>query len=970
MFRERLREPNKKLKSLRHPGEGLSNALHRGYNRRMTRTLYMIDGMALIYRAHFALIKSPIYSSQGVNTSALFGFLNTLLDLKEQAGPDHLAIALDTPEPTERHLRYPAYKAHREEIPEDIALALPNMDRIAAALNIPVLKYPGHEADDIIGTLAVKHAGPDLDVYMVTPDKDFAQLVRPHVFILKPGRQGAPPEILDTQAVRARWEVADPLHVIDVLGLWGDASDNIPGIPGFGEKTAKKLVGQYGPIENIYAHLDEIKGKQREKLEAFKEQALLSRDLVTIRLDVPVRETLSDLAVRPRDDDALRALLIEFEFNSIGRRLYGQTFKAGRGFTAASPEPAQGELFALTASDAPSPPVASAGPVEAPLKTLADIPHDYRLLDDHPAIAALAGELMTADAFCFDLETDQLDPRQARIAGIAFCRRAGEAVYVHFPADEAESRRRLDILAPVFQRAGALKIGHHLKFDLGVLLAHGLDVEGPFWDTMIAHTLLEPDRRHGMDALAEQYLGYSPIPITRLLGDKGKEQRTMFEVDPGQAAEYAAEDADVTWRLYETFMPMLTEQQLDGVFHGIEMPLLPVLLHMEHTGIRLDEPALLVASAELAVQLTDLDRRIQELAGTPFNVNSPKQLGEVLFDRLGLSEKARKTRTGQYATDESILSELAGHHEIARLILEYREAAKLKSTYVDALPDSVSPRTGRIHTSFSQTGAVTGRLASSNPNLQNIPIRTGMGRKIRAAFVASDEHHCLLSADYSQIELRIMAELSGDPGLREAFERGLDIHAATAARVYGVAVTDITSEMRRSAKMVNFGIIYGISAFGLAQRLGIPRGDAARLIQHYFEQYPGVKAYMEQTVANAREKGYVETLSGRRRWIRDIRSANGTVRAAAERTAINTPIQGTAADMIKLAMTRIENARRREAWRTAMLLQVHDELLFDLHLDERDRVPAIIEREMKTALPLNVPVVVEIGMGRTWLEAH
>ncbi len=936
----------------------------------MSKSLYLLDGMALIYRAHFAFIKSPIYSSSGMNTSALYGFLNTLLDLIEQRRPDYLGLALDTPEPTSRHRLYPAYKAHRDEIPEDIAAALPHIDRIAAAFRIPVLRYPGYEADDIIGSLALAHAGADLEVMMVTPDKDFAQLVRPHVRIYKPGRQGNPPEILDADAINAAWEISDPAQVIDVLGLWGDASDNIPGVPGFGEKTAKKLVAQYGSIAGIYDHLDEIKGKQREKLEQHREQALLSRQLVTIHVDVPVVEQLDDLAVKEPDHAALQPLLVEFEFNSIGRRIYGHGFKAGRGFAAvpaqpaASSPPAQGELFDMSRE------VAIAPPAQASLKTIADVPHAYELIQDDERAAALAAELGKRERFCFDLETDALDPKVARIAGLAFSWSKGHGFYVCMPRDEAIARRRLELFKKPLEDAAIGKIGHNLKFDIAVLAWNGVRVAGSLFDTMIAHALLEPDRRHGMDALAEQYLGYSPIPLTRLIGEKKSGQITMLDVDPALAAEYAAEDADVTWQLADIFAPMLTRQGLEKVLHDIEMPLLPALVDMERAGITIDSQVLQRVSVELGEVMIKLEARIQELAGVSFNLNSPKQLGEILFDKLGLIEKAKKTRTGQYATDERILAELAGEHEIVRLILEYREAAKLKSTYVDALPQAVFAPTGRVHTTFSQTGAITGRLASSNPNLQNIPVRTGLGQQIRAAFIASDDQHRLLSADYSQIELRVMAELSGDPALQEAFSLGLDIHAATAARVYKVELPGVTADMRRKAKMVNFGIIYGISAFGLSQRLSIPRAEAASIIQSYLEQYPGVKAFMDRTVADARQKGYVETLSGRRRWIRDIASANATLRSAAERTAINTPIQGTAADMIKIAMARIHASLRSEKLATTMLLQVHDELVFNLVVDEKDHVVQLVTQAMQTALPMRVPIVVETGIGRTWLEAH
>ena len=932
----------------------------------MTKSLYLIDCMALIYRAHFALIKSPIFTSSGLNTSALYGFTNTLLDLLEQQKPELLAIATDTAEPTARHTIFPAYKAQREDMPEDIVSALPHIDRLASALGIPLLRYPGFEADDVIGTIAVKHASPDLNVVMVTPDKDFAQLVRPNVSIYRPGRMGNDAEMLGVEEIRKKWEVDDPIRVADILGLWGDASDNIPGIPGFGEKTAKKLISQYGSIEGIYEHLDEIKGKQREKLEEFKDQALLCRQLATIDLNVPIRETLEELHVRPKNDDELKKLLVEFEFNSIGRRLYGPDFKAGRGSAPpkkAPSAPAQGELFSMTAPE-PETPAPS-----RPLNTIADVPHDYRLIDDEAAIRSLVEQLIALPRFCFDIETDRLDPKTATIAGIAFSWEKGTGSYVRLPRDPAANRQRLDLLAVALGNPTSEKIGHNLKFDVSVLLWNGVAVEGPLFDTMIAHALLEPERRHGMDALSEQYLGYTPIPISEVIGDKGATQTTMFDAAPEQVSEYAAEDADVTWQLYQLFSEQLREQDLESVFRTIEMPLLPVIIRMEKAGICLDRDALTAASKELAGLIATLEEKVYALAGGPFNLNSPKQLGEILFDKMRLTEKAKKTKTGQYSTDESILSELAVDHEIARLLLEYREAAKLKSTYVDALPTSVFAGTQRIHTTFSQTGAITGRLASANPNLQNIPIRSSMGQQIRAAFVPADGH-LLLSADYSQIELRVMASLSGDPGMIEAFEQGLDIHTATAAKVYRIPLEEVTGDMRRKAKMVNFGIIYGISAFGLSQRLSIPRSEAASIIQQYFEQYPGVKTFMERVVAECREKGFVETASGRRRWIRDITSSNGTIRSAAERTAINTPIQGTAADMIKIAMVRIDAALRERQMKTTMLLQVHDELLFDLWPEETEAAREMIVACMRNALPLRVPVEVQTGVGKNWLLAH
>ncbi|HMP90156.1 MAG TPA: DNA polymerase I [Kiritimatiellia bacterium] len=930
----------------------------------MATSLYLLDGMALIYRAHFAFIRAPIFNSKGVNTSALYGFTNTLLDILDNQKPDHIGIALDTPEPTDRHLKYPAYKAHREDMPEDIAAALPMIDVLAGALNIPVLKYPGHEADDVIGSLAAKYASDDLHVVMVTPDKDFAQLVKSNVTIMKPGRAGSVPERLGVKEVVEHWLVPEPSRVADVLGLWGDASDNIPGIPGFGEKTAKKLVQQYGSIEGIYDHIEDIKGRQREKLEQHKDQALLSRELATINTSVEILESLEQLRLSAKNDDALKSFLVEHEFNSIGRRIYGESFKAGRGFKPEAASPIQGELFGAspTPADTPTSP-------RPDLKTLNDTPHAYTLVDTDEDAAELAKLLSACHSFCFDLETDGLDYKSARIAGIAFCFETGKAWYVRLPQEPTANNKRLSLFSELFTNNAITKTGHNLKFDVSVLAWHGIDIAGRLIDTMIAHFLLEPDRRHKMDDLAEQYLGYTPIPLTNLLGDK-KNTITMFDVEPNLAADYAAEDADVTWQLHNQFIPMLEKQDLKPVFDEIEMPLLPVLVRMEKTGIRIDRKTLAETSRELESEIRKLEISIYQLAGVTFNLNSPRQLGEVLFDKLALVEKPKKTATGQYSTDESILAELAPRHEIARLVLDYREASKLKSTYVDALPEYVHASTNHVHTSFSQIGAITGRLASSNPNLQNIPIRTPMGQKIRAAFTASNDTRLLLSADYSQIELRVMAELSGDPGMNEAFQRGHDIHTATAARVYHCNMEDVTPEMRRNAKMVNFGIIYGISAFGLSQRLGISRSEATAIIDEYFKQYPGVKVYMDRVVAECRAKGYVETLTGRKRWIRDINSANATTRNAAERMAINSPIQGTAADMIKIAMIKIDSEMRAGKFKSAMVLQVHDELLFDLEPSELPEIKTLVTNCMRNAIPLSVPILIEIGTGKNWLEAH
>lgn len=926
------------------------------YKRGMSRTLFLLDGMALVYRAHFALIRAPIFTAKKQNTSALFGFTQTVLDLLEQRKPSHWALAFDTREPTERHTIYPAYKAHRDEMPEDIAFALPHIERLAAALRLPVLKCPGFEADDIIGTLARRAEAEGFETFMVTPDKDFAQLVTPKTFVYKPGRQGGDAEVLGVPEICANWQIQRPEQVIDVLALWGDASDNIPGIDGFGEKTAKKLISEFGSVEALLERATELKGKQQERLIAGREDALLSKKLVTIRTDAPVEATLDSFARAPFDEAALRALFTEFEFNSLGRRVLGADFKAGRGHEAAPVATVDGTATA-------------AAPVAA-LKTIKDVEHVYRIAKTAPEREHLARKLKEQTTFCFDTETEGLDPRESSLVGLSFSWEAHKAWYVPVPAGAAAK----DVLAPfvsVFADGKIGKTGHNLKFDLAVLKAAGLLVEGPLFDTMIAHHLVEPERRHGMDHLAEQFLGYTPIPIDALIGEEGELfQRTMREVPVEQVAEYAAEDADVTWQLRGHLEPMLREQGQERVFEQIEMPLVRVLVDMEAEGIALDTKALAASSVELQQAIATCEREVMELAGQPFNLNSPKQLGEILFEKLNLDPDAKKTKTGQYATNEQVLEALAPKHAIVQKVLDYREASKLKSTYVDALPLAVSRRTNRVHTHFNQTGAATGRLASTDPNLQNIPIRTDLGRGIRRAFVSRGEGWTLLSADYSQIELRVMAELSGDPGLREAFESGQDIHAATAARVHGVSIEAVQPEMRRTAKMVNFGIIYGISAFGLSQRLGIPRSAAAAIIEEYFRQYPGVKAYMDRTIADCRARGYVETMTGRRRYLRDINSANASIRGGAERMAINTPIQGTAADMIKLAMIRVHDDLRQAKLRSQLLLQVHDELVLDLFLEEADEVRVLVEVGMKTALPMTVPIQVELGTGANWLDAH
>ncbi|HZQ46495.1 MAG TPA: DNA polymerase I [Verrucomicrobiae bacterium] len=948
----------------------------------MAKKLFLLDGMALVYRAHFAFASRPILTSKGVNTSALYGFTNTLLDIIKTQQPTHIAVAFDTQAPTQRHVDFPAYKAQREEMPEDLSAALPHVRRMIEAFNIPVITCDGYEADDIIGTLVRRAEKEGFDAsYMVTPDKDFGQLVSPRTFIYKPSRMGEGIEVLGLPEILLKWGIERTDQVIDVLGLWGDVSDNIPGVPGIGEKTAIKLIAQYGTVENLLAHTGELKGKLKENLEAHREQALLSKRLATINCDSPCPIKIDDLAIRKPNDEELKRLFVEFEFNSLGRRLFGEDFKAGRGFEAppaskptAPPAVASKanneveDLVLISDSEVITP--VEAPPVQSNFKTIADVPHEYHLVTEAKERAKLIKTLQGLKSFCFDTETTSLDVRQARLVGIAFSFAPHTGYYVAFPAKTAEAAAMLEEFRPLFEDEQSEKVGHNLKYDLSVLKWLGLSVRGKLFDTMVAHSLVEPEMRHGMDYLSEVYLGYAPVPITKLIGDAKSDQLNMSDVAPAMVAEYAAEDADVTWQLRAKLEPLLKEKGQERVFYEIESPLIPVLVDMEFEGVRVDATSLAELAIQLAKEMAGHETTIYKLAGTKFNLNSPKQLGQILFDVLKIAGAPKKTKTGQYSTNEQTLIELASEHEIVQRLLDFRAASKLKSTYADALPGTIWEKTGRVHTTYNQVVTTTGRLNSQDPNLQNIPIRTEQGREIRKAFVPRNGEHVLLSADYSQIELRIIAALSHEAGMLEAFNQGLDIHSATAAKVFGVPLDLVTPEMRRKAKMVNFGIAYGISAFGLAQRLAIPRKEAAVIIEQYFAKYPGIAKYMRDTIAFAQKHGYVETVTGRRRYIRDIRSANGAVRGAAERNAINAPIQGTAADMIKLAMISIHRELAERKLKTRMLLQVHDELVFDVYKPEEKDVRPLIEEKMKTAIPLETPIVVEIGSGNTWLEAH
>lgn len=918
--------------------------------------LFLLDGMALVYRAHFAFAVKPIVTTYGLNSSAIYGFTNTLIDLLQKGKPTHLAVVFDTSAPTARHERFPAYKAQRQEMPEDLSIAIPHVKRLLEAFRIPVISLDGYEADDIIGTLAKQAEaapGAGWSTWMVTPDKDFAQLVDERTFMWKPGRQGGDHEIIGVPEVRAQWLVERPEQVIDILGLWGDVSDNIPGVPGIGEKTAKSLVAEYGSIDHLLENLDKLKGKLKDNLTAHAEQARLCRDLATIQLDVPLETSLDALLRQPMDDEAVQALLVEFEFNLIGRRLFGADFNAGRGFQR------RGETN----------PDAEHGQMPLPvMRTLENTPHNYQTAETPADRAASVQTAIQAGIFGFHADWQGADPRSAEIRGIALAVAPSQGFYL----TQANSETLTSELSGLLSDPSLMITGHDLKEQIQVLQLHGaVEVKARIFDTMLAQSIVDPDQKSSLGYLSEALLGYTLVAAKNAENSGQMLMAGMESGSPAAPGGEAVEKADLSLQLRPLLAPKLAETGQEKVFYEIESPLVPVLAEMEGTGIKLETSVLREIGVRLEKEIRALEVSVYGKAGVEFNLNSPKQLGEVLFERLKLMEKPKKTRTGQYMTGEDVLVELAGVHPIVADLLAYREASKLKSTYVDALPGSVSRRTGRVHTTFLQASTATGRLASNNPNLQNIPIRTEAGREIRKAFVAPGPGWSLLSADYSQVELRVMAALSQDAHMMEAFANGIDIHTATAARVHGVPVAEVTGDMRRTAKMVNFGIIFGISAFGLAQRLGIARSEGARLIDEYFNQYPGVKHFMDNTVAEARKKGYVETLSGRRRYLRDINSGNVNVRKAAERTAINTPIQGTAADMIKIAMVRTARSLRSGRWKTRMLLQVHDELVFEIPDAERATMRALLPGLMRDALPMReVPIVVEIGEGPNWFSAH
>jgi DNA polymerase-1 len=927
--------------------------------------LFLLDAMALIYRAFFALNKNPRINSKGFNTSAILGFANTLYEVLKKEKPTHIGVAFDTAAPTQRHTDFAAYKANREKMPDDLSAAIPHIIELVKAFNIPLLMVDGFEADDVIGTLAKAAEKEGFITYMMTPDKDFGQLVSENIFMYKPARAGEDPVIWGIPEICERYGIERPEQLIDILGLMGDASDNIPGVPGVGEKTAAKLIAEYGSIENLLQNTTDLKGKLKENVENNTASAIQSKQLATIITDVPIAFEPEKLKVSAPDMEKLKIIFDELEFRTFAKRMLDDaTRAAGQDVAPQNKAGTTMDLFSQLDADGLDP------YQNTSKKTLSETPHQYLSVLGEGEIKALVQELMNYSSVCFDTETTAIDAHTAELVGMSFAVKPAHAWYVHLPDNYHECQQTLRLFKPFFDNESIEKIGQNLKYDIAVLRWYDIEVKGPLFDTMIAHYLIEPDQRHNMDVLAENYLNYSPVSIETLIGKKGKNQGTMRDADPEEVKEYAAEDADITLQLKQVFEPLLIKSQLNDLFHQIEMPLVPVLAAMEAEGVRVDNDILNQIGKELELEINQVEKEIYSLSESTFNIGSPKQLGEVLFEKMGLTTNAKKTKTGQYPTGEEVLSKMIHVHPIVQLILDYRSLTKLKSTYVDTLPDLVNPRDGRIHTSYNQAVAATGRLSSNNPNLQNIPIRTERGREIRKAFVPRNKNYILLAADYSQVELRIIAHLSGDTAMIEAFNQGLDIHTATASKVYDVALENVTKEMRRNAKMVNFGIIYGISAFGLSERLGISRGEAANIISSYFREYPGIKAYMNNQIELARKNGFVETMLGRRRLLRDINASNSVVRGFAERNAINAPIQGTSADMIKIAMIQIHNHLKKNNMQSKMILQVHDELVFDAHRDELENLKKIVAGYMQNAVKLSVALETEVNTGENWLEAH
>ena len=942
----------------------------------MEKRLFLLDAFALIFRAYYALIRNPRVTSKGKNTNAQFGFTNTLIDLLNKQKPSHMAVCFDTEEPTERHTDYAEYKANRQEAPEDLLASLPDIKKIIQGLNIPIIETHGFEADDVIGTLAKQAEKIGYDVYMVTPDKDYGQLVSDKIKVFKPPYQGGDFEIIGPQEVCEKWGIKEVSQVIDVLGLMGDAVDNIPGIPGVGEKTAAKLLAEYGTLENVLANADQIKGALGEKVRAGKDLAVMSKKLATININSPVQFHEEDFCVKEMNKEMLKEVFADLEFKTLGKRILGEEFNV---FETA-PVGVQTDLFG--------------NPVEAPVKkveggrwkvedgeegeglgaekNIHNTPHQYHVAGTVAEQDALVKQLMKEKEISFDTETTGIDANRAELVGMSFCWKQGEGHYVQFAENRTQVAEVLARFKPVFDRTDVLWIGQNIKYDLLILKNYNVELPGKIFDTMLAHYVIEPEGKRGMDLLSAQYLGYEPVHIEELIGKKGKNQGTMRDVELERVKEYAVEDADITLQLKNVFIHGLKEKDVEKVFYEVDNPLVQVLKDMEFEGVKIDVDFLNEYSKELDKEAKAAEERVYKEAGVRFNLASPKQLGEVLFEKLKLDPKAKKTKTGQYATGEDVLQKLQHLHAVPADVLIFRELTKLKSTYVDALPELINPKTGRVHTTYGQAVAVTGRLASNNPNLQNIPIRSERGKEIRKAFIPGDKERVLISADYSQIELRIVAAISSDPNMCEAFRLNKDIHTATAAKVYNIDEGDVTKEMRYKAKSVNFGIIYGQGAFGLADNLGISRTEAKTIIDNYKKEFSGITKYMDDTINFAREKGYVETLMGRKRWLRDINSANFTVRGFAERNAINSPIQGTAADMIKMAMVKVQDAMKKGKYRSRMILQVHDELVFDAYKDEAEELRALVLENMQSALPLpnGVPVIAEAGVGNNWLEAH
>lgn len=921
--------------------------------------IFLLDAMALLYRAHFAFIKNPRITSKGLNTSAVFGFTNTLLEILNKEDPSHLAVVFDTSAPTFRHVQFPEYKAQREAMPEDLSAGIPYAVKLLECLDIPALKLDGYEADDIVGTIATEADPASCDVYMVTPDKDYAQLVKENVFLYKPKFRGGGFDVLGPPEIVEKFGLP-PEQIIDFLGLKGDAVDNIPGIPKVGDKTAISLLEQFGSVEAIVERAEEITKKSvRESVIANKEQGLLSKELATIKIDVPIEWSMEQLKIGHADLDELLKLMGELEFKTTANRILNSKLNPMR------PDQSK-DLFGNVVGEGN---FAADEAVTFSAKTLEDTEHSYHHVKTVEEQEALINAIEKAGFCCFDSETTSLDSMQAELVGLAFSIKAGEGYYVPTPADQAETQEIVNRFKAVLENPDIQKIGQNLKYDMQVMRNYGCMIQGELFDTMLAHYVNRPEAKHNMDDMARTMLNYSPVSITTLIGKKGKNQLSMRDIEPEKVVDYASEDADITLQLKEKLAPLVKD---NFIFEKIEQPLMPILSDMEYEGVKVDEKALAEYSEELGARSAKLEERIYEQAEEKFNINSPKQLGVILFEKLelGKGRSAKKTKTGQYVTNEQVLSDLAYKHELPADILAYRGLKKLKSTYVDAIPKLINPKTGRVHTTFSQSVAVTGRLSSINPNLQNIPIRTQDGREVRKGFIPRDGEHILLSADYSQVELRIMAALSKDQAMIDAFQQGMDIHRASAARVFHVSPDEVTPEQRSAAKTVNFGIIYGISAFGLSQRMDISRKEAKDIIDTYFSQYARVKAYMDESITSAKKTGYAETYFGRKRYLADINSRNGTIRANAERNAINSPIQGTAADIIKLAMIAIHKEMTDKQLKSKMILQVHDELVFDVHKPELEVVEELVRRNMLGVVDMEVPMEVEVGTGQTWLEAH